>query len=53
MASSVTTSSSYDLVIIGAGMAGLSLVHLLKHSIEQGLKVALTEAKDKGFIGKF
>lgn len=39
----VKTSSQYDLVIIGAGMAGLSLVHLLKHSIEQGLSVALIE----------
>jgi 2-octaprenyl-6-methoxyphenol hydroxylase len=33
----------FDLVIIGAGMAGLSLVHLLRRSIEQGLKVALIE----------
>jgi 2-octaprenyl-6-methoxyphenol hydroxylase len=33
----------FDLVIIGAGMAGLSLVHLLRASIEQGLKVALIE----------
>lgn len=37
------TSSHFDLVIIGAGMAGLSLVHLLRPSIEQGLKVALIE----------
>lgn len=34
---------SYDVLIIGAGMAGLSLVHLLRSSIEQGLKVALVE----------
>lgn len=34
---------SYDILIIGAGMAGLSLVHLLRSSIEQGLKVALVE----------
>ena len=33
----------FDLVIIGAGMAGLSLVHLLRSSLEQGLKVALIE----------
>lgn len=31
------------MVIIGAGMAGLSLIHLLAASIEQGLKVALVE----------
>lgn len=34
---------SYDVLIIGAGMAGLSLVHLLQKSIAQGLKVALVE----------
>jgi 2-polyprenyl-6-methoxyphenol 4-hydroxylase len=38
-----SNSTSFDLVIIGAGMAGLSLVHLLGKSIEQGLKVALIE----------
>ncbi len=43
MASQSSKSASYDLVIIGAGMAGLSLVHLLAKSIEQGLKVALVE----------
>jgi 2-octaprenyl-6-methoxyphenol hydroxylase len=37
------SADSYDVVIIGAGMAGLSLVHLLRESIEQGLKVALIE----------
>lgn len=37
------SSASYDVIIIGAGMAGLSLVHLLKHSIDQGLKVAVIE----------
>lgn len=40
---STARASYYDLVIIGAGMAGLSLVHLLRSSIEQGLKVALIE----------
>ncbi len=43
MAKQSVSSKSYDLVIIGAGMAGLSLVHLLSKSIEQGLKVALIE----------
>lgn len=33
----------YDVVIIGAGMAGLSMVHLLSKSIENGLKLALIE----------
>ncbi len=33
----------FDLVIIGAGMAGLSLLHLLAASIDKGLKVALVE----------
>ena len=33
----------YDVVIIGAGMVGASLIHLLKHSIQLGLKVALVE----------
>ena len=36
-------SKAFDVIIIGAGMAGLSLVHLLAASIEQGLKVALIE----------
>jgi 2-octaprenyl-6-methoxyphenol hydroxylase len=36
-------STSFDVVIIGAGMAGLSLVHLLAANIKQGLKVALVE----------
>ena len=40
---SATKPARFDLVIIGAGMAGLSLVHLLRASIEQGLKVALIE----------
>ena len=35
--------AKFDVVIIGAGMAGLSLIHLLAASIEQGLKVALVE----------
>lgn len=39
----INDSTSYDVLIVGAGMAGLSLVHLLRHSIEQGLKVALVE----------
>ena len=43
MANSVNMAKSYDVVIIGAGMAGLSLVHLLRKSIENGLKVALIE----------
>ncbi len=43
MVSQTSKTSAYDLVIIGAGMAGLSLVHLLANSIEQGLKVALVE----------
>jgi len=43
MVSQASKTSAYDLVIIGAGMAGLSLVHLLANSIEQGLKVALVE----------
>lgn len=38
-----SVASDYDLVIIGAGMAGLSLVHLIRQSIEQGLRVALIE----------
>jgi 2-octaprenyl-6-methoxyphenol hydroxylase len=42
-ATTFVTSAHFDLVIIGAGMAGLSLVHLLRPSIEQGLKVALIE----------
>lgn len=37
------TCAHFDLVIIGAGMVGLSLVHLLRPSIEQGLKIALIE----------
>lgn len=43
MAKLTNISKSYDLVIIGAGMAGLSLVHLLSQNIEKGLKVALIE----------
>jgi len=43
MVSHSSKSASYDLIIIGAGMVGLSLVHLLAKSIEQGLKVALVE----------
>ena len=43
MTHSVEKSARFDLVIIGAGMAGLSLVHLLRSSIEKGLKVALIE----------
>jgi 2-polyprenyl-6-methoxyphenol 4-hydroxylase len=43
MTKSAEKSTRFDLVIIGAGMAGLSLVHLLRPSIEQGLKVALIE----------
>ncbi len=43
MTNSAEKSTRFDLVIIGAGMAGLSLVHLLRPSIEQGLKVALIE----------
>ena len=43
LASSADKSTHFDLVIIGAGMAGLSLVHLLRPSIEEGLKVALIE----------
>lgn len=43
MAEQKPANLDYDLVIIGAGMAGLSLVHLLGQSIEQGLKVALIE----------
>lgn len=39
----MTDSASYDVLIVGAGMAGLSLVHLLRNSIEQGLRVALVE----------
>ena len=35
--------AKFDVVIIGAGMAGLSLIHLLAASIEQGLNVALVE----------
>jgi 2-polyprenyl-6-methoxyphenol 4-hydroxylase len=43
MTNSVEETMRFDLVIIGAGMAGLSLAHLLSKSIEQGLKVALIE----------
>ena len=43
MTNSVEESMRFDLVIIGAGMAGLSLAHLLSKTIEQGLKVALIE----------
>jgi 2-octaprenyl-6-methoxyphenol hydroxylase len=45
MASSmaVPKSTAFDVVIIGAGMAGLSLVHLLGANIQKGLKVALVE----------
>ncbi|CCK74305.1 2-octaprenyl-6-methoxyphenyl hydroxylase [Oleispira antarctica RB-8] len=43
MTNSAEKSARFDLVIIGAGMAGLSLLHLLRSSIEQGLKVALVE----------
>lgn len=37
------TAQQFDLIIIGAGMVGASLVHLLKPSIEAGMKVALVE----------
>lgn len=43
MTNPVEKSERFDLIIIGAGMAGLSLVHLLRSSIEKGLKVALIE----------
>jgi len=43
MTNSVEETMRFDLVIIGAGMAGLSLAHLLSKTIEQGLKVALIE----------
>lgn len=33
----------FDLIIIGAGMVGASLVHLLKPAIAAGMKVALVE----------
>lgn len=42
----VSKSTTFDVVIIGAGMAGLSLIHLLAASIKQGLKVALVERFD-------
>lgn len=36
-------SKPYDVVIVGAGMVGLSLMHLLQESIAQGLRVAVVE----------
>ena len=37
------TAQPFDLIIIGAGMVGASLVHLLKPAIAAGMKVALVE----------
>ncbi|MBM95247.1 MAG: 2-octaprenyl-6-methoxyphenyl hydroxylase [Oceanospirillaceae bacterium] len=35
--------SNYDLMILGAGMTGASLVHLLHRAREQGMRIALLE----------
>lgn len=34
---------SYDLIILGAGMTGASLVHLLHQARQQGMRIALLE----------
>ena len=36
-------SKPYDILIVGAGMVGLSLIHLLQKSIADGLRVAVVE----------
>lgn len=41
--SEVKDSHQFDLIIVGAGMVGASLVHLLAPAIEQGLKIALID----------
>lgn len=33
----------YDVVIVGSGMVGASLIHMLAHSIRNGMRVALVE----------
>ena len=38
-----TADHSVDIAILGAGMAGASLIHLLQRSREQGLKIALID----------
>ncbi len=43
MANETSMAKTYDIVIIGAGMVGLSLAHLLTKSLEQGLTIALIE----------
>lgn len=52
MTNSAEKSKHFDVVIIGAGMAGLSLVHLLRQSIEKGLKVALVERFELPALGQ-
>ena len=34
---------NYDLIILGAGMTGASLVHLLRQARDQGMRIALLE----------
>lgn len=42
-----------DIAIIGAGMVGASLVHLLKPSIAKGLRVTLIERQELRWDGEF
>src|SRR5690554_3527170 len=42
-----------DIAIIGAGMVGASLVHLLQPSIAQGTKVTLIERQELRWDGEF
>lgn len=39
----MTTEHKVDITILGAGMAGASLIHLLQQSRQQGLKIALID----------
>ena len=43
MTNSVSSSTAFDLVILGAGMTGASLVHLLQPALQTGMRIALID----------
>lgn len=53
MSNSKQTHTVTDIAIIGAGMVGASLVHLLQTSIAQGTKVTLIERQELRWDGEF
>ena len=53
MADNNPLDNTTDIAIIGAGMVGASLVHLLKPAIDQGTKVTLIERQELRWDGDF